>query len=275
MSVGLSALFAGLVAVGVTMAIERWGGLVGGVIGTLPSTIVPASLGIWAASADVESFTAAVASAPAAMLLNALFLFLWRVLPPHLPGRSLGTQLALMTGVGLSLWGIGAVGTVWGVEVWRQGAGDMRVLGWGLTGLTVLVGLTVTWRAHPAPGGRRSVGTATLVSRGFLAAAAIGTSVWLASRGGAIAAGVASCFPAIFLTTMASLWISQGHSVPAGAVGPMMLGSASVSVYALLATWTFPAFGPGVGIGVAWTCSALLCALPAVGWLRWREWAAR
>ena len=275
MSVGLSALFAGLVAVGVTMAIERWGGVVGGVIGTLPSTIVPASLGIWVASADTESFTAAVAAAPAAMLLNALFLYLWRVLPPRLPGGRLALQLALMTSVALSLWGLGAVGTVWGVEVWRRGSGDMRLLGWGLTFVTILVGLGVTWRAHPAPSGRRSVGPVTLLARGLLAAAAIGTSVWLASRGGAIAAGVASCFPAIFLTTMASLWISQGHAVPAGAVGPMMLGSSSVSVYALLATWSFTALGPGLGIGVTWVGSALFCALPAVGWLRWREGAAR
>ena len=39
----------------------------------------------------------------------------------------------------------------------------------------------------------------------------------------------------IFLTTMVSLWLSQGEAVPSGAVGPMMLGASSVAVYALLA----------------------------------------
>ena len=47
-SVLLSAFFAGLVATGVTLAIERWGGLLGGVLGTVPSTIVPAAAGMQA-----------------------------------------------------------------------------------------------------------------------------------------------------------------------------------------------------------------------------------
>ncbi len=270
MSLWLSALFAGLVAVGVTLAIERWGGVVGGVIGTLPSTIVPASLGIHAASPDPAAFTAALAAAPAAMLLNALFLYLWRVLPPRLPGRSLGVQLGLMTGIGLTLWGLAAAGMVVGVDAYRARSGDMRALGGLLTATILVVGVAATWRAHPAPAGRRPVGAVTLVARGLLAAAAIGVSVWLAARGGAVAAGVASCFPAIFITTMVSLWLSQGRSVPAGAVGPMMLGSASVAVYALLATWTLPTLGVIPGVIAAWTGAALGASLPAVWWIRSR-----
>ena len=43
----LSAFFAGLVAVIVTMAIEKWGGIVGGVLETVPTTIIPATIGIY------------------------------------------------------------------------------------------------------------------------------------------------------------------------------------------------------------------------------------
>ena len=43
----LSALFAGFVAILVTVAIEKWGGIVGGVLGTLPTTIVPAAMGMY------------------------------------------------------------------------------------------------------------------------------------------------------------------------------------------------------------------------------------
>ena len=39
--------------------------------------------------------------------------------------------------------------------------------------------------------------------------------------------GLASVFPAIFLTTMVALWFSQDSSVSIGAAGPMMLGGAS------------------------------------------------
>ena len=115
------------------------------------------------------------------------------------------------------------------------------------------------------------MGAAVLVLRGLLAAVAIAVSVWLAARGGAIAAGVASCFPAIFFTTMVSLWVSQGHAVPAGAAGPMMLGSVSVAVYALLVTLWVPTMGVFYGCGISWVVAALGASLPAVWWLRRRS----
>jgi len=43
----LSGLFAGLVAVAVTRAIEKLGGTAGGILATLPTTVVPASLGMF------------------------------------------------------------------------------------------------------------------------------------------------------------------------------------------------------------------------------------
>ena len=51
-SVLLSALFAGIVATAVTVAIEKWGGLVGGLLGTVPSTIVPAGIGMYVAGGE-------------------------------------------------------------------------------------------------------------------------------------------------------------------------------------------------------------------------------
>ena len=43
----LYALFAGLVAILVTVAIEKFGGIIGGVLGTIPSTIIPAAAGVY------------------------------------------------------------------------------------------------------------------------------------------------------------------------------------------------------------------------------------
>ena len=95
----------------------------------------------------------------------------------------------------------------------------------------------------------------------------IGVAVVLSTKGTAFIAGLASVFPAIFLTTMVSLWVAQGQAVQVGSVGPMMLGSCSVSGYALLAIWTFPAFGAPLGGLIAWFLSVLLCSLPAGLWL--------
>ena len=76
----LSALFASIVAVLVTVAIEKWGGIIGGVLGTLPTTIVPAAIGMYL-EAGSEDLATSMSLIPFWMLLNALFVASWVVYP--------------------------------------------------------------------------------------------------------------------------------------------------------------------------------------------------
>ncbi len=266
----LAALFAGLVATAVTVAIERFGGRIGGLLGTLPTTVVPASLGIQAHARDDAELAAAMYVVPAGMLLNALFLWLWRALPGHLPGTSLAGRLTVMTAVSLTLWLAVAIGFVLGLNRLDGGLALTRGIGFGSTLAIVAVGMLACLRATPSPRGHRPVSMGTLFARGLLAATAVGVAVWLTRVGGPVAAGVATVFPAIFLTTMVSLWLAQGEAVPAGAVGPMMLGSAAVATYALIAATTLPTMGPWLGTVVAWVGAVLTTTLPAAEWLRRR-----
>jgi hypothetical protein len=259
----LAALFAGAVAIGVTVAIERWGGRTGGLLGTLPSTVVPASLGVYSEAESVSAFRDAMWAIPAGMLLSGLFLWLWRVLPPRLPAAGLRARLTGMILLSLSAWAAAATLAVLAMAR----VSNLLVVGIGLTIATASVGILVARRRVPAPRGTRKVGVATLLARGVLAATAIGGAVTLAALGGPLAAGVAACFPAIFLTTMVSLWLSQGEAVQTGAVGPMMLGTASVSTYALLVSWTLPSLGFAIGVPLAWLLAAGLVTVPAWWWL--------
>ncbi len=86
-----------------------------------------------------------------------------------------------------------------------------------------------------------------------------------------LVAGLAAVFPAIFLTTMVALWISQGSDVPTGAAGPMMLGGSSVAMYSLIAPWALPEYGIYLGSAICWLASVLLTSLPAYSWLSWRK----
>ena len=70
---------------------------------------------------------------------------------------------------------------------------------------------------------------------------------------------------------MVALWLSQGNDVPIGAAGPMMLGGASVSVYALIAMWSLPSQGIFIGSVIAWIGSVSLWSLPAYIWIRSRK----
>ena len=77
-----AALFAGFVAIAVTLLIERYGGAIGGILGTIPTTIVPAAAGMALATNDTD-LNISLAIVPAGMLINGLFLVNWKILPTY------------------------------------------------------------------------------------------------------------------------------------------------------------------------------------------------
>lgn len=260
-SILVSALLAGVVATAVTVAIEKWGGLVGGLLGTVPSTIVPAGIGMYLAGGE-DALVVSMAVVPLGMLLNALFLGAWLVLPRWFSNAS---HPLLLTSIGaLAVWFVLGMGvwfllqnTVVGTLLTEQ---ELAVVG------LALLSFIAVWfnrRPQPTPKGTNAVSKTVLFARGSMAAAAIGVSVWMAGLGYPLLAGLASVFPAIFLTSMVALWLAQGPTVPQGAAGPMMLGGASVAVYANIAMWSLPAYGVVVGSVVAWVGSVLGWSIPA------------
>ncbi len=264
----IAGLFAGGLAVAITVMIERWGGRVGGVLGTIPSTIIPASIGVYVGG-DPIAFAEAMDSSCAGMLVSAGFLWTWRTLPPRLPSWPLRRQLVVMVVLSLSGWVLLASGAVALRQAFFE-PGATQWFGWGATFILVAVGLGASWRYYPAPKGQRSVSAGMLVARGFCAGLAIFSAIGAAAVLGGFIAGLAAVFPAIFLTAMAGLWISQGQAVPAGAAGPMMLGSSAVAFFALVAKHTIPLYGPAWGSVVAWVFAVVFASVPAAAWLAWR-----
>ena len=261
----LSALYAGLVAIGATVAIERLGGRLGGLLGSVPTTIIPASLGFWWTAGNRDIFQDALFAVPAGMMVNAIFLYSWRILPGKLPPAGLAARLLMMTFLSLGIWALIAVGFVW---VMGNLPFSVFVAGCTFFLVQLFFGVWACQRNPPAPKGANRVGWVVLCARGVLAATAIGISVWISALGNPLLAGMASVFPAIFLTTMVSVWMSQGEAVQAGAVGPMMLGSGSVSLYALSAAFLIPQFGLLWGALSAWLIAVSLLSFPAWLWLR-------
>ena len=263
-SVLLSAVFAGVVATAVTVAIEKWGGLIGGLLGTVPSTIVPAGIGMYVAGGE-DVLVMSMSVVPLGMLLNALFLGAWVVIPRWFPDAP---YLLVLTTVGaLAFWSL--LGMVFLVAV-DEATSYLNLQQLALSGLALLVATAVVFnrRPQPTPKGTNRVSMMVLVARGVMAATAIGIAVGLSGLGFPTLAGLASVFPAIFLTSMVALWLAQGPTVPQGAAGPMMLGGASVAVYANVAMWSLPAYGAVVGSAMAWVASVVGWSLPAFMVLR-------
>ena len=265
-SILFSAVLAGIVATAVTVAIEKWGGLVGGLLGTVPSTIVPAGIGIYLAGGE-DDFISSMMVVPLGMLLNALFLGAWLVLPRWFSNAS---HPLLLTSIGaLAFWCVMGMGvwfllqnTVAGILLTEQELAAVGLV------LLFFIAVGFNRRPQPTPKGTNAVSKTVLFARGSMAAAAIGVAVWMAGLGLPLLAGLASVFPAIFLTSMVALWLAQGPTVPQGAAGPMMLGGASVAVYANIAMWSLPAYGAMVGSLIAWVGSVVGWSLPAFMVLR-------
>jgi len=258
----ISAVVAGIAAILVTVSIEKWGGLHGGVLATVPSTIVPAAVGIWLAAGTVDEFQAAMGIVPIGLILNAGFLYLWRVVPPLIPQWKFGLRLTSITIVSLSIWCLFAGLSILGFNILTNAGMAPLTIGSLALVIGLVVGFAATTQHRPTPKGQNKVSFLTLLMRGLAAAASIGIAVWLAGLGNPLASGIMSIFPAIFTTSMVALWLAQGEAVPAGAIGPMMFGAQSVSLFALIVAICYPMTDSSIGlVGTsigAWIGSVLL-----------------
>lgn len=256
----LYGIFAGLVAILVTVAIERFGGIIGGVLGTIPSTIVPAAAGVYLIDGK-ESLISSMSIVPIGMLINGLFLGVWIVFPRFIKDERL--RLPSTIAASLSAWAVLALTSLMIVRHITNGI--ISELALGLVGLFALAGLAIFFNIQSiaAPKGINKVPLVILSIRGIAAGLAIAFCLFLAELGLPFLAGLASAFPAIFLTSMVALWLSQGPQVPRGAAAPMMLGGASVSVYALIVMWSLPSFGIIYGSVIAWFGAVGLWTLPS------------
>ena len=261
----LYGIFAGLVAIFVTVAIEKFGGFVGGVLGTVPSTIIPAAAGVYALEGD-ESLTASMSVVPIGMLINGVFLGVWIILPKYIASDRL--KLPITVVVSLLTWAVMALlSLIIAREVTDDTISEMTL---GTIGLVLLAILAIMFNLsnRAAPKGLNKVPIIILSIRGIAAGLAIAACLVLAEIGLPFVAGLASAFPAIFLTSMVALWLSQGPQVPQGAAAPMMLGGASVSGYALIVMWSLPSFGIFIGSIIAWFGAVGLWTIPAFLLLR-------
>lgn len=265
----LSGALAAAIAVAVCYLIERLGGALGGVIGTVPGTVTPAALGLWYTPDSLRDFRVSMCSAPVGLAVNAMFLLSWRLCPPLLPVRySLARRLALMVGVSLAVWAALAAPAVLALQRARPRA--VYFAGAVCSLFVFIVGVAGTWRMAPAPKGSKPVSVGVQAARGALAFAAVTAAVLLSHLSSA-SAGVFAVFPAVFLTTMVSLWLAQGEACQAGAVSPMMLGLAAPMAFCLLSCLTFPAFGGALGCAAAWLSAVACGTLPLGMYIKWRE----
>lgn len=226
----ISAGLAFFIAILVALMIEKLGGALGSIIGTVPTTLIPTVYMIFSeASQTMEQKTdSSLALVFGIFATDLLFMPTWKILPPRLPAKwRNGLKVFVTTAVSLSLWFVGAILMIVAQTALKSRGVNMWVFSLTAVGIIVIYGILMCWSLPPTPPGKNKVKWYNHMFRGVAAFFALFVCGILSQSGLGVAAGAMGTFPAIFLTAMVSVSLSQRAEVAAGAIGPLILGSMS------------------------------------------------
>lgn len=215
-----------LVVIIVTIIAEKFGTKTGGVIGTLPSTIIIAFLFI-ALDKGVQFASNSVAVVPAEMGINLVFLLLF-------------TQLS-KNGIPIAL-----TGSLVGWTILTIGIYYSHITSIALSFTFYIICFFITFLIMEKTKKITSLDTTTvhytllkLLSRSLIAGIVIAIAVTF-SNIGTILSGIFSVFPAIFLSTMLISLKEHGPQFTGALAKAMIYGSPSVVSYAICIHLFYP-----------------------------------
>jgi hypothetical protein len=286
------------------VVIEKFGGVVGGIIATLPMTIVPYSVGyVVANSPDTQNMDTESAlqhsfdcifkvmfSVPIGIFTNMIYLFTWKHLP-SLPifsycreRMSPRKQLFYLVPLAVCCWLASAVTFVLSLNQFDT-VFHRRIIGLSFVGGSLIFGFSsiIFSPATSAPSSNLSP-IYMNIARAVASAISIVVSLYISDYD-AVISGITSVFPAVFTITIVSLWITHGQGVPTGALGPMILGTICVDVYAISFAEIHVRLYPLLNVSwiecaiisacISWFTAAIGWSIPIFFFVRWMKSRAK
>jgi len=340
----VSGLFAGIVTIVITVLIEVFGPQVGGVMGTIPSTIIPAAMGFAIEAHKNPDFAERkhiliqeLFVVPLAVFCNCMFLYVWKVapdiydsvyeklkkrdwknwrsyikfkgedeleqhedhddqhkdslvvndvhamdsvidlnVPPVVDPRStrkyVAIKLAVVCLASLIVWFSMAITLVCVTKLADFSDELLIYSSIGFFILMVLFSVIVNWNmAQRKTSKGKKAKWWLILSRGSFTFVIIACSVILSGYHFTLVAGLFSVFPAIFLTTMVSLWLSQGEGSAINAASTMMVGTSALPIFAMIVCFMFFYLSIAVSLVASLLASIVLGSAPSYGYLYWRK----
>jgi hypothetical protein len=217
----------------ITVIAERYGTKKGGILGTLPSTIMIAYLFI-AYNEGVRIATQSVAVVPAEMGVNVIFLLLFAIFAYRSMVFALAVSLSVWTMLSLLLLIINLENLLASLLIF-------------IFGFLVAMFILEWKKKTPSIGRVRTCYTPVrILLRGLFAGVVIGVAVLL-SNVGAVLSGILSAFPVIFLSTMIIAMREQGPGFAGAIAKSMIFGSPSVVCYTIAIFFFYPVYGIIIG----------------------------
>ena len=220
---------------------EKYGSKTGGILGTLPSTIVVAF--IFIAYNEGNIFASEAASVvPAELGINVIFLFVFSLLVHK------SSSLAFI--ITFIIWAfLSSLLIIFNM--------NNVYLSLVIYLLSVSFAFLLLEHKKQIPSiGKIKVENSfrKIIFRGFLAGIVIAISVLLSNIGSVIS-GVFTVFPAILFSTMLICVREHGADFAAGMAKSMVLGLSSVATYATIIHFLYPEYGVIIGSIVAYILS--------------------
>ena len=234
-------ILSALIVILIMFVAERYGTKTGGILGTLPSTIVVAFLFIsYNKGVDFASESAAIV--PAEIGINIIFLFFFALLVKR--------SVIMAFSASFIIWAILSIGLIYFNIV-------NIFISIGIFCISLIFSfcfLEYFKKVKSKSNVKIHYTTLKIALRGVLAGAVIAIAVVL-SNTGAILSGIFSVFPAILLSTMLISVKEHGPDFAAGMAKSMITGIGSVATYAAVIHFLYPLYGEIFGSIIAYFIS--------------------
>ena len=236
--------FSAIIVIIITVIAEKFGTKVGGIFGTLPSTIVVAFVFI-SLNKGVDFAAESAAVVPAELGVNLIFLFLFAILIKYSTVIAFVGSLAAWTILSSLLYVFHVTNIMISLAIY------VILLLFTFISLEYWMKVPSLGKAHVHYTPQK------IIFRGVLAGVIITISVLL-SNVGEVISGIFSVFPAILTSTML-IFIREHSPEFAAAIGKsMVIGISSVCTYAIVIHFLYPVYGIFTGSVVAYSLSLIV-----------------
>ncbi|HTX71985.1 MAG TPA: hypothetical protein VMC79_04095 [Rectinemataceae bacterium] len=231
-----------------TMAGERLGTRLGGLVTNLPSNIL-ISLLFMALTRGSGYAAAATGSVPIGMSVDTLFLL---VLIAFLP-RGTGISLALA----LLAWLVGATAAI-ALPPIGFGAG---IALYAVMCIAAFLVVDQGFKVRVVPKKALPFRVSTVVLRALFAGGIVASAVAAAQYAPPYVTGILATFPAVLLSTMVILIRAQGPDFARATGKVLLISSSNIIIYSIGVWFLFPPLGPWLGTLSSFAMAALYISL--------------
>jgi hypothetical protein len=233
-----------LMVILITVIAEKFGTKIGGILGTIPTTIIIAYIFI-ALNRGVDFASASIAVVPAEIGINILFIFITVVLIKRSIFKAFAVSFTFWAFASFILWYTNLENVFISIPIF----------------LFSMIGtFIVLEKKNQVKSISKKMVHYTIkkiMYRGILAGLVISISVLL-SNVGPVLSGIFSVFPAIITSTMIICYYEHGPDFASGMAKSMIFGSTSVMSYAVTIHFTYPIYGIVLGSLIAFIISLII-----------------